>query len=191
VALVEAVQPGDAVRWHDRRERHDRAARREQRCRPRERPRLEAQDAAQQGAPRERDGQQVHATGKGRASQRLGTGREEASVLGTAARRTTGRLGHRGRGRIDADDQGRGLEGCPSQHGTAITRAEIHDHPVGPGDQAGDLADVHLVDATADDLSHGPQSTLGRCANPSSDRTSACPLRWSRGSRAHQPWPLP
>ena len=41
------------------------------------------------------------------------------------------------------------------EHGTAVARAEIHDHPVGPGDQFGDLSDVHLEGASADDVSHG------------------------------------
>jgi hypothetical protein len=47
-------------------------------------------------------------------------------------------------------------------YGTAVARAEVHDHPVNPGDPIVDLADVHLEETAADDLSHGPQSTLGR-----------------------------
>jgi 5-(carboxyamino)imidazole ribonucleotide synthase len=42
-----------------------------------------------------------------------------------------------------------------AQHGTAVAGAGIDDHPVGPGDQASELADVHLGDASADDVSHG------------------------------------
>ena len=68
---------------------------------------------------------------------------------------TTRRLGHRGGRRVETDDQRRGLRRGPFEHGTAIAGAGIHDHPVGPGDQAGDLPDVHLGDASAVDVSHG------------------------------------
>jgi 5-(carboxyamino)imidazole ribonucleotide synthase len=40
------------------------------------------------------------------------------------------------------------------QHDPAVAGAKIHDDPVGPGDQARELADVHLEGAPADDLSH-------------------------------------
>jgi len=42
-----------------------------------------------------------------------------------------------------------------SEHDTAVARADIDDHPVGPGDQLADLADVHLESASSDDVSHG------------------------------------
>ena len=42
-----------------------------------------------------------------------------------------------------------------SEHDTAVARADIDDHPVGPGDQIADLADVHLEGASSDDVSHG------------------------------------
>ena len=41
-----------------------------------------------------------------------------------------------------------------SEHDTAVARADIDDHPVGPGDQIADLADVHLEGASSDDVSH-------------------------------------
>ena len=67
-----------------------------------------------------------------------------------------------GRRGVHAKHEGRGLGACPGEHRPAVTGTDIGDHPVGPGDQAGDLADVDFRDAPADDLSHGRQSTLGR-----------------------------
>ena len=88
------------------------------------------------------------------AARNIGVGR-------TAARRASGRLGHRGRGGVHAKHQGARLGARPGEGRAAVTGTDIGDHPVGPGDQAGDLADVHVRDAPADDLSHGRQSTLG------------------------------
>jgi 5-(carboxyamino)imidazole ribonucleotide synthase len=69
------------------------------------------------------------------------------------------RLGHRGRIGIDAKAQRRRLEAGSTEDGPAIAGPDIDDHPVGPGDQAGKLADVHVRDAATDDLSHGAQCT--------------------------------
>ena len=65
-----------------------------------------------------------------------------------------------GRG-VHAEDQAGGLRACPGEHGPAVAGTEIDDHPVGPGDQVRDLADVDVEDVAADHLSHGRQSTLG------------------------------
>ena len=62
---------------------------------------------------------------------------------------------------IDPDDEGGGILLGPREHGSAVAGAEIEDHPVGPGDPLSDLADVHVGGAAADDLTHGPESTLG------------------------------
>ena len=64
-------------------------------------------------------------------------------------------------GRVHAENQGARLGACPGEGRAAVTGTDIGDHPVAPGDQAGDLADVDFDDAPADDLSHGRQSTLG------------------------------
>ena len=91
----------------------------------------------------------------GRCRQGLDARGEEQRVGGSAPVGATGRIGHRGRRCVDADDQSRRFCCSAGEHDAAVTRADIHDHPVGPGDQAGDLADVHLEGAPADDLSHG------------------------------------
>jgi 5-(carboxyamino)imidazole ribonucleotide synthase len=41
------------------------------------------------------------------------------------------------------------------EDGPTVAGADIYDHPVGPGDQAGELADVDLEAASTDDLTHG------------------------------------
>ena len=158
---VEGREAVDAVRRDDRREDLDPAARCDQRGDPGQRRFVQAEHAAQQRTPRERDGDQVRAARQHRARQALCAGGQEDRVRGTASSGTPGRLGHRGSHGVHADHQGTRLGACAHKHGSAVTGTDIDDHPVGPGDQVRDLADVHLEDATADDLSHGPQSTLG------------------------------
>ena len=68
---------------------------------------------------------------------------------------------HRCRRGVDAEHERPWLGARPRNHGPAVTGPEIGDHPVRPGDQVFDLADVDVDDAPADDLLHGPQSTLG------------------------------
>jgi hypothetical protein len=48
------------------------------------------------------------------------------------------------------------------EHGSSIPGPDVEDQALGARDPMGELADVHLGDATADDLTHGGESTLGR-----------------------------
>ena len=119
----------------------------------------------QQRAPGEQDRDEVGAGGQRRRGQGLDARGEEQGVGGSAPIGAPGRIGHRGRRRIDADDQRRRFCRGAGEHGPAVTGADIHDHPVGPGDQVGDLADVHLEGAPADDLPHGA-AVYTRPVNP-------------------------
>ena len=74
---------------------------------------------------------------------------------------TPGRLGHGRGGGVHAEDQAGGFRTSPGEDRPAVASTEIDDHPVGPGDQVRDLADVDVRDVAADHLSHGRQSTLG------------------------------
>jgi hypothetical protein len=161
-ARIERRDALDAVRWHDRGEDLQPTARREGGGHTGEGVRVQTEGATQQRAPWERDGDEIRAAGERRVGERLGPRGKEHGVCRTAACRSSGRLGHRGRGGVHAKHEGRGLGARPGEHGPAVTGTDIGDHPVGPGDQAGDLADVDFDDAPADDLSHGRQSTLGR-----------------------------
>ena len=84
-----------------------------------------------------------------------------APRAGRPARGATRGLGHPCGSRVDTDDDRSRLGAGSLEHGPAVAGADVHDHPVGPGDPMGDLSDVHLEGASADDLLHGPQSTLG------------------------------
>lgn len=152
----------DAIRRHDRREHLSPATRCDQRRDPRQGCRLKTQHAAQQGSPWKRDRDQVDAPDERRVVEGGGAGRQEDRIPRTATSRSPRSLGHRGCDRVHADHQGGRFCGRPGQHRPAIARTDIDDHPVGPGDQLVELADVDVEDAPADDLSHGPQSTLGR-----------------------------
>ena len=116
---------------------------------------VKTEDAPQQRAPREPDRHEIGAPGERGPWQVLDTGREKERVGGTSAGRAPRCVGHRGRGRIDADHQRLRLRHGACEHGPAVAGADIHDHPVGPGDQVGQLPDVDLEAASADDLSHG------------------------------------
>ena len=73
----------------------------------------------------------------------------------TVPRGASRRRRHCRSGRIQADDERGRLADGSIKYGPAVASADIHDHPVGPGDQAGELADVDLERASTDDLSHG------------------------------------
>jgi hypothetical protein len=75
---------------------------------------------------------------------------------------TERRLGHPGGRRVDADHERGRLAPGAGQDGPPVTGTQVDDDPVGAGDPGSELADVHLVDASADDAAHGPESTLSR-----------------------------
>ena len=126
-----------------------------------QRRRVKTEHAPQQRTPRERDGDEVRAAGERRGGERLGGRDEEHRIRRTAAGGASGRLGHGVGDGVDAEHQRSGFCRRARRDGSAVARTEIDDHPVGPGDQVVELADVDVDDAPADDLSHGPQSTLG------------------------------
>jgi 5-(carboxyamino)imidazole ribonucleotide synthase len=101
------------------------------------------------------DRHDIGPAGQVRAREALGAGSQEQGVGGTTPIGAPGGSGHRERRGVDTDDERRRFRRSAYQHGTAIAGAEIHDHPVGPGDPAGELADIHLEGVPADDLSHG------------------------------------
>jgi 5-(carboxyamino)imidazole ribonucleotide synthase len=153
--LVQTVDARDAVGRQNRGEHHDRRPRSCDRRYTAQRHGVPAEDAVQQRAPREEDRHKIRPTGQWRVRQGLSAGGQEQRIVRAAAVRSSRGLGHRrGRG-VDADDEGIRLRGGADEHGTAIARADIKYHPVGPGDQAGDLPDVHLEVASADHVSHG------------------------------------
>ena len=125
------------------------------RCHAAEGALIEPDDATKQGSPRERHRHQVGDSAERGRGKRLGAGGEEQGIAWTAAVRASGCLGHRRRRRIDTDDECSWVVGGASQHGTALAGAEIHDHPVGPGDQIKDLPDVYLECPSSDHVSHG------------------------------------
>ena len=77
----------------------------------------------------------------------------QAALAGPAGG-TTRRLEHRGRVGIDADDEGPRGPRRATEDGPPVSGSEIDDHPLVAGDQAGDLADVHVRDAAADERAH-------------------------------------
>jgi len=114
--------------------------------------RVGGQQAAQQRAPGEVDGDQV-----GQAVQRGGEGlggRDHEPGVGQAAAvgpagGPPGRLGHGGRAGVDPDHQPVRLGGGCRQHEPAVAGAEVEgDRPVAGG-QVMELADVHVLDAPA------------------------------------------
>src|SRR5262249_50298983 len=80
---------------------------------------------------------------------------------GRLARGTVRRLAHRGRVRVDADDQRPGFAARQPQDGGAVTRSQVDDRPCVAADQVGQLADVHLEQATADHVLHAADGTTG------------------------------
>jgi hypothetical protein len=75
---------------------------------------------------------------------------------------TERRLGHPRGGRVDADHERARFASGAGEDGSPVTGAEVDDDPVRAGDPWSELADVHLVNASADDAAHGPESTLSR-----------------------------
>ena len=153
--LIEPSQRGHAVRWHDRDQRLDGGAGSSDRGKAAQRDMVQAEHAAEQRSPREEDADEIGTASQWRGSERLDAGGEEQGVRRTTPVGSTGRIGHRSSRGVDADDKRRRLRRSAGEHGTTVARAKIHDHPVGPGDQAGDLPDVHLEGASSDDVSHG------------------------------------
>lgn len=158
---IQGRHPIHAIGRHDRGEHLDRTTRPHDRCDARERGFVEAQHAAQQRSPREQDRHSVGDAGERRVRQGLSTSRQEHHVAKTGPLGPSGRLGHGRRGRVNTEHERRGRSRGSSKGGPAVAGAEIHDHPLGAGDQVDDLADVDLEGTTPDDLTHGPQSTLG------------------------------
>jgi hypothetical protein len=190
-----AVRPSspirDAVRWNDRGEHLDTAVGCDDVGDAAQHGPVQAQHAPEQRAPRERDRHERDDAGQ-RSGQRLGGPGEEQGVRQPSRRSgavgSTGCLGHRRRVRIDADHQGVRLRVGARKHGSAVAGPEIDDHPIDSGDPLVELADVHLGDAPADDLSHGRQSSecpgsTGKRWSPVAPRfaiMSRCPLNLRR-----------
>ena len=177
---AEGVDALDPVRREDRREDYDPTGGRHDRGDASQDRQVEAHDAAQQRAPRERDRHERGDSGQ-RSGQRLGRLDEEARVRhamgGTSTIGSPGRLGHRGRIGVDADRQGARLSGRPRKDGSAVAGPEIDDHPVGPGDPFVELADVDVADAPADHLSHGRESIgCSHCQQSAPCRSCGRPL---------------
>jgi hypothetical protein len=138
---VRCNEPGDTSRYH----------------------RIQADDTAEQGAPREPDGHQRCQAGKlGR--WRLGGGEDESYVRESALTRrpggTTGGLGHRRRIGVEAEGEGGRLPGGRDEDRSTVTGADVDRHPLVAGNKFGELADVHLDEATSDDeANHARQDT--------------------------------
>ncbi len=118
---------------------------------------IEAKDAAKQRPPWHGDGDEVRGGGQ-RPGECLGCLDEEHRVgrasTGSGSDGAARRFRHAGGVGVDADDQVQRLGERPCKHGPTVTGAEVDDHPVGPGDQLIDLADVDVDDAPADHLLH-------------------------------------
>ena len=132
-----------AVARRRRHERADSTARRDQRGHAGHDPLVPTEDAGEQRTPRQDDRDHVGEAGQlGR--RRLGRGDDEQGVrrppLRVGLRGTPGRLDHRRGVGVDADRQGPGLGRGTGQHGPAVTGPEVDDHPLGAGDQVGQLS---------------------------------------------------
>ena len=118
---------------------------------------VKAKDTAEQGPPGHRDCHDLRDLCEGPGESLRGLDQEDrvrGATIGTGPRGTARRLGHAGGIGVDTDHQRTGLAGCAGERCPAVTGAEIDDHPVSPGDQLVDLADVDVDDAPADDLLH-------------------------------------
>ena len=159
---VERRDALDPVRRHDRCEDLDPPAGRDERRDAGQGAPVQAEHATQQRTPRERDGDEVRRGRRApcrRGSRRRRRGRWRSHGPRRAARRDASAIAAAAASTPRTRE--RRLGACPGEHRAAVTGTDIGDHPVGPGDQAGELADVDVDDAPADDLSHGRQSTLG------------------------------
>lgn len=138
-----------AVARRDGDERSRLGAGREQRGKAGEHGVVVAEDAAQQRAPREVDGQRP-----GDALQRLrrvlGGRDDEQRVRESAAASGAARgLGHAGGAGVDADDERLRMGGGGSQDAAAVTGAEIDRDPGVAGGECFESADVELEQAAA------------------------------------------
>jgi len=175
------IEGSDAIEPVARGDRHERldpsALRAHKRGESQGRRVVEAEHAAQERAPRK-----PHGDGVGDAAQlrrrRLGGASDEQHIrqpaLAGRPGGTPGCLGHRGRVGVEADDESPGIGRGGTKDAPAVAGPEVDDHPLVAGDQVGELADVHLVDAPADDGTHDEQST-------------ATPPRYSRMRLAVRP----
>lgn len=138
-----------AVARRDGDERSRLGAGREQRGKAGEHGVVVAEDAAQQRAPREVDGQR-----SGDALERLRRvlgGRDDEQRVGKrgAAGGPARGLGHAGRVGVDSDDERAGVRGGGPQDAAAVTGAEIDRDPGVAGGECFESADVELEQAAA------------------------------------------
>jgi hypothetical protein len=123
--------------------------------------RVGGQQATQQRAPREVDGDQVGAAVQ-LARQRLDGGHDEQGVGQPAAAGRGGRAprGHRHRrgAGVDADDQPVGTGRRGGEHVAPVAGPKVDGGRRVPGGQVGELADVHLAQAPAHNRPHGSSS---------------------------------
>ena len=115
------------------------------------------EEGFQQRAPRQNDGCEGRA-GRDWSWQLLGRGSEEDGVRKATATRvacgTARSIGHCGRIGIDADCQLVGILSGAAENGLTAARTNIDRHSLVGVDQLVQLADVHLEETLADDLSH-------------------------------------
>lgn len=127
-------------------------------------PRIAADAAAQERSPWELHGDARRAVAElGR--RRFCRGEDEAGIRQTALAgrpgRTARRFGHGGGDRVQAEREGSRFPGGGGEDGSAVARPDVHRHPLVAGNEIGNLADVHLEEAAAnDELDHGRQDTL-------------------------------
>jgi hypothetical protein len=119
---------------------------------------LVADDASQQRAPREVDGDAISAADE-LSRRALGGGDDEqrvrSSALGLGASGTTGCLGHPGGDRVEAEDERLRAPAGGLEDGPTVTGPDVDDEPRVRLGQSVELADVHLDEATPDDELHG------------------------------------
>ena len=91
------------------------------------------------------------------------------------------------KGKVVRSDLEGGFWTLEAEDGSTVTGPEVHDDPAGSIEPGSDLADVHLMDASADHAAHGRESTLPRCVGRRPDRsgrTSVARRRFGRGTLA-------
>jgi hypothetical protein len=124
---------------------------------------VETESAAEERAPWEVD-RQLLGNPAQLGRRQLRGGDQEQRIREAAAAHWTAcaqrGFGHPGGGRVDADDECARFAAGALDDRPAVAGPEVDDDTVGAGNPGGELADVHLVDASADDAAHGPESTL-------------------------------
>ena len=148
-------QAGLSISLRRREEQLELASRADQRRNARGHRGVAAQAATEQRAPRESDGHtgrqlvQLH-------RRVLGGAKEEHRVRqATAAGRAEcapGRLGHRRRISIETEDERGRLHDRGRQDRATVTGADVDRHSLVASNDLGELTDVHLEEATPDDL---------------------------------------